>query len=238
MSTDRPDVTESPFTLEKGRMQIEASFAEYSRERRSPEGSDTTEETWSVAPFNLRVALTNDTEAQFIYEPLVRISTRSGGARERQTGLGDLTLRVKRNLIGNDGGAYAVGVMPFVTLPTSTHDVGVSKTVGGLILPFAFTLPHGWEMGAMTELDFVEGESSGYRSEWLNTITFGHELTKDVGVYLELTSTTARGPHAMTFDFGFTYAASEDLQFDIGCNVGLTRAADDLTLFTGFSRRW
>ena len=41
-----------------------------------------------------------------------------------------------------------------------------------------------------------------------------------------------------TFDFGFTYAITRDIQLDAGMNIGLTDAADDLNPFIGLSMRY
>ena len=38
-------------------------------------------------------------------------------------------------------------------------------------------------------------------------------------------------------DVGLTYGVTEDLQFDTGANFGITRAADDVNVFAGFSWR-
>ena len=38
--------------------------------------------------------------------------------------------------------------------------------------------------------------------------------------------------------FGVTYALTDDVQLDARANIGLTRAADDLNVFLGLSRRF
>src|SRR4051794_22151930 len=51
LATDRPDATESPFTVDAGHVQIELDLVNYTRNRL--DGVRTTE--WGVMPFNLRV---------------------------------------------------------------------------------------------------------------------------------------------------------------------------------------
>ena len=41
----------------------------------------------------------------------------------------------------------------------------------------------------------------------------------------------------MYFDTGVTHALSKDMQLDAGITVGLSRRADDLTVFAGLSFR-
>lgn len=239
MTTDRPDVTESPFTINPGHVQIESSFFEYTSDRRIPEGGETRTRDWNLAPTNLRIGLTPATEIGIIVEPWIIHRTDTSGRRERQSGVGDLTLRPKINFWGDDGGPTAFGLMPFIKFPTNSHGLGNKSVEGGVIVPFACSLSGGWDLGAMTEVDIIRNDNdTGYTSAWVNTITLGHDLTKKLGGYIELTSTAAEGPHAMTFDVGLTYAVNENLQFDAGLNLALTRAAADYTLFTGISRRF
>ena len=57
LTTDRPDATESPFTVEPGRVQVEVSAAQWTRDRHTPERDGLTSVTWNVAPFNVRIGL-------------------------------------------------------------------------------------------------------------------------------------------------------------------------------------
>lgn len=140
MQTDRPDVTESPFTIDVGHLQIESSFFEYSTDRRTPEGNQTRTEEWSFAPTNFRIGLTPTSEIGIIIEPVLSRRSETAGSPGRQTGVGDITIRGKFNFWGNDGGPSAFGLMPFVKVPTHSHGFGNRRVEGGLIVPFAYTL--------------------------------------------------------------------------------------------------
>jgi hypothetical protein len=100
----------------------------------------------------------------------------------------------------------------------------------------AFELGGGWEGAAMTkgELRYIGGD---YRFVWNNTITCGHDITEDVGGFLEFTSSTNNGPHVATFNTGLTKRLGKHTQLDAGVNFGLSRAAPDIGLFAGLSRR-
>ncbi len=39
-------------------------------------------------------------------------------------------------------------------------------------------------------------------------------------------------------DIGITYALRENVQLDCGCDIGITRAADDFNAFSGVSFRF
>ncbi|HEY0944397.1 MAG TPA: transporter [Opitutaceae bacterium] len=241
LTTDRPDATESPFTVEPGRFQIEASVAAYERDRHNPERDDTRVTMWNVAPVNVRIGLTPASEIQVVVDNYldVEVEQPSTGRRDRRRGFGDVTLRYKHNLWGNDGGTTALGLMPFVKLPTNTDDLGNNSLEGGVIVPFAAELPAGWGLGAMTEVDVIRDEvDDGYDAVWLNTATVGHDLTERLAGFLELALEVGPGKPALSFNTGLTYAVNADLQLDGGVNLGLTRAAPDLVLFVGCTSRF
>jgi hypothetical protein len=241
LSTDRPDATESPFTVEPGRVQLEASVVSYTRDRHQVDRDDGRVTIWNVAPVNVRIGLTAATELQVVVDNYfdVEVDHPESGFRRRDRGWGDVTLRFKRNLWGNDGGESGLGIMPFVKLPTGSSGLGNDAVEGGVLLPYATEMRGGWSFGAMTEVDVVRNdEDNGYDYVWLNTTTVGHELTDRWGVFFELAVEVGAGKPAATFNTGATYAVSDDIQLDAGVFIGLTRAAPDLTLFAGFTTRF
>jgi hypothetical protein len=236
MSTDRPDVTESPFTVPPGRWQVEADLVGFARDR--ADGFDV--RSWSAGDFNLRFGVSGSTEVGIFVAPWQRVITRApGGLRESVSGFGDMTLRGKVNFAGNEGASWGSGVIADLKLPTARRGLGNDAVEGALTLPVARELGGGWDFGAMTRLELRRRtEGRGYRAVSVNTATVGRELRPNWGSYIELTSETGDGPHVATFDVGLTYRMTANLQLDGGANIGLTRAADDLQLFTGFSRRF
>src|SRR5687768_12670676 len=65
LTTDRPDSTESPFTVDAGHVQIEMDFLTYGRTRL--DGARTVE--WEAAPFNLRWGVSANTELGVFVTP-------------------------------------------------------------------------------------------------------------------------------------------------------------------------
>lgn len=244
MSTDRPDLTESPYTVDAGHFQIEMDVVNYSHDRRNPDRAPVTVESVSFAAVNLKLGLCDRVDLQVLLEPYsrVRIHDRATGMVERHRGFGDITTRLKVNFWGNDGGKTALGMMPFVKLPSNQDGLGNNAMEGGIIFPFAAELPAGWGMGAMTEVDFLEdGDGRGHHAEFVNTITFGHDIVGDLAGYVEFFSavSTERGsPWVGSVNFGFTYGLTDDIQLDTGLNIGVTRSADDLNPFLGISWRY
>lgn len=238
LSTDRPDQTESPYTVDAGHWQLEMDFINYTFDR----AAGTRTETLNIAPINLKLGLTNSTDLQFIFDSYSRERVRNSGLTSTTRDWGDLTLRLKMNFWGNDGGDTAFALMPFVKLPLRLGDAGNDLVEGGLIVPFAISLPGDIGLGLMTELDwFTDDTGRNRRAAWLNTVTVSRDLTKKLGGYAELVAsiTNERGaPWVCQFDVGLTYAVTPNVQFDAGCNFGLTRSAPDLQPFLGLSVRY
>ena len=243
LSTDRPDQTEGPYTVDAGHLQIEMDFATCTYDHDTSGGGNVRTKDWSIAPVNLKLGLTNRTDLQLMIDPQVgsRTEDRVAGTVARAAGFGDVTTRLKVNFWGNDGGPTAFAVMPFVKWPLPASSVRNGETEGGVIFALGYGLPAGWSSTVMTEVDFVSDGAGGRDVEWINSITFSRDLTSRLGGYLELftsTSGTAGSSWQGQFDIGFTYALTGNTQLDLGCNVGATKAAPDLQLFTGVSRRF
>jgi hypothetical protein len=243
MSTDRPDKTESPYTVDAGHFQIEMDLVNYSYDKHNPRRDGTIVRTWGIAPVNLKVGLLNNLDLQLVLQPhtYVHTSDPAAGVSKRR-GFGDITTRVKWNLWGNDGGETAFALMPYLKLPTNQDQLGNRSVEGGLIAPLAVELPAGWGMVLMTQFDVVRNEaSSGYHPEFVNSVSFSHDLIGDLGGYVEFFSkvSTERGSAwEGTVDLGLTYALTKNVQLDAGINFGLTRAADDFNPFIGLSWRF
>jgi len=238
LSTDRPDQTESPYSVDAGHWQIEFDFANYTHD---DEGGVRTD-TLNVSPVNVKLGLTNSTDIQFVFDSYSRERVRAAGTTTTTRDWGDLTIRVKHNIWGNDGGDTAFAAMPFVKVPLQIGDAGNDLVEGGLILPLAVSLPRGWGMGLMTEFDLLADQTGNDRHlEWINTITFSHDITSQLGGYVEFVSVHSYengNDWIAQADLGLTYAINADTQLDAGCNFGVTREAPDVQPFLGLTLRY
>ncbi len=241
MATDRPDKTESPATVDAGHTQIEASLVDYTYDHKNSEGTDKRVDNFSVMPMNLKAGLLNNMDLQLVINPYIKEHSSGDGERETKRGFGDMQIRGKVNLWGNDHGSTAFAVMPFVKFPTNTDDLGNNAVEGGIILPLAVSLPADWNMGIMTEFDFNRNSKKDYYTNFINSITFGHTIVGDLNGYVEFFSSFNQEEDSKwigTVDTGLTYALSDDIQLDTGVNIGVTRSADDFKPFWGCSIRY
>jgi hypothetical protein len=245
MSTDRPDLTESPFTVDAGHYQVEMDFWNRTIDRSRDSGLDLRTIDTAYAPVNVKVGLTNSMDLQIVLEPYLETLTRNvatGAVLDKNHGVGDVTARLKINFWGNEGGGTALAIMPFIKLPTNSRGMGNNHVEGGVILPYSFSVFGGIDVGVMTEVDMERNSSdTGYNAVFVNTATAGIDLTDRIGMYTEIATSKSseQGARwAVSFDTGVTFAITPNVQLDAGINVGLTSAAPDLNPFVGLSFRF
>ncbi len=106
-NTDRPSKTDSPFTIDAGAFQIESDVANWTVDVENA----TRVRTWIIGNTNFKLGLTNWMDLQVF--PQFYVNTRTSGnavgTPVEQDGFGDTTVRLKINLLGNDGGKLVVG---------------------------------------------------------------------------------------------------------------------------------
>ena len=246
MSTDRPDKTESAYTVDAGHFQIEMDLLNYAHDREHSGGATATVDAFAIAPINFKVGLCNQADLQVVVETWNYVQTKVSASgfksSQHQRGFGDITTRLKYNFWGNDGGKTALAAMPFVKLPTNQDELGNNSVEGGLILPLAVELPKGFGLGMMTEFDFNRDSSGdGYHTDFVNTITVSHDIAGHLGGYVEffsLVRTEDNSEWVGTADLGLTYGLTDDIQLDGGVNIGVTDAAPDINPFIGVSFRF
>lgn len=243
MSTDRPDVTESPYTVDAGHFQLEMSFAEWSI-RNAGASSPRTRE-WSVAPFLAKAGLLDNVDLQIGIDPYAWIQTDNLSGDVVSQGFGDTTVRVKVNLYGNadtSEHAFAIAAMPALKIPTAHPGIGNDQFEFGMIIPAGLGLGHGWDLGAMAEFDLVQaGAADAYSVDFVHTATLGKEFTEALGAFVEYAG-VANFSHAERYraslNLGAWWQLTPDLKYDAGVRIGLTDAANAVEVFAGMSVRY
>ncbi len=240
LTPDRPDKTESPYTVDAGHFQLEMDFANYIHDQ--PDG--TTTKAWNVAPFNLKAGLCNNVGVQFVLDDYehVRTDDRGAGTSATQSGIGDITTRLKINLWGDDAGKTAFALLPFVKFPTSTDGLGNNAIEGGMIFPLSVKLPADFDLGLEAAFSCLRDVgNSNYHADFINSITLDHGLIGKLSGYLEFFSDISMEHYAGwigTVDTGLELLVMEKVQLDCGCNFGVTRAADNFNPFAGITVRF
>lgn len=241
--TDRPDLTEGPYTVDAGHWQFEMDLASFSLDRRGQDPTEREFQSLVLLDPTIKLGLLNNLDAELIATPLAWQRDQRVGVPTRQDwGTGDTLFRLKLNLWGNDDGASALGLLPYLKLPTNLHGFGNHFVEGGLIVPLTLKLPGEFELDAMTEFDALHNGTRGYHLNWVNSVALHRDLIKDkLNGYVEFFGSVSREPHSgpvETADVGLLYLLAPNVQLDCGINFGLTRAAVDYNPFVGLSFRF
>ncbi len=241
--TDRPTKSTGPCTVDAGHWQIESDLFNVTLDHSG--GLDTT--TWLVTNPTLKLGLTNTLDAEFNIAPyeIVTVRDRATGASSRTTGVGDLFARLKWNLLGDDGGAVAVALSPFLKLPTASHGLGNGVVEGGLIAPVNINLPASWSLTIDPEVDLLENAAGdGRHGNISGLLSFSRPVSKQVTVSAELWSDVDYDPVATrtqySGDLGVAWipTAQPNLQLDCGVNFGLNRQTPAAQIYAGISHRF
>lgn len=243
LSTDRPDRTETPFTVDRGHVQAEVELFRWLYDESRQRGETRTTEEWGPGAMLFKFGLTRSLDLEAGLEPWIerRVTTTSGADTSTHTrsGPGDLTLRAKTCLWGNDSDTSALAILPFLTLPDLSDDPALDRLEGGLLLPFWIGLPHHLELGLGTGAAWVgDAGGTGHHPEVVNSISLGAPLAPRLTGYVELwTLLDPDHPDDWqgTFDFGVNWWLSDTLKLDLGLNLGVTESAPDWNPFLGLS---
>jgi hypothetical protein len=233
LSTDRPDVTESAYTVDAGHVQVEMSLIEFTHD---DDGGDF--DQFTIAPSNIKVGLTNNIDVQLVLEPYIHQRFDDDNA----DGFGATQLRMKFNLFGNDQGDVALAVMPFVQFPTAEDDIGGGDHLeGGVIFPFTMPLPAEFTLSMMAEIDALRNDADDdYGLALVHTLSVGHAIAGELSGYVEYVGVAnyeLDEGYVATAGCGLTYLLREDVQLDSAVYFGISEAADDFSALLGLSFR-
>lgn len=239
---DRPSKGTGACTVDKGHLQLEADIFDGTWDRHGGVSDD------SFVWFNptLKYGLTDNLDIEVNLPPLVRQTSRdrATGSTARAAGIGDLTFAAKANLTGN-GPGWNLALLPFVKAPVAHAPIGNGAWEGGLLVPIAGPLPHGWSLDLTPEADVVEDAAGGGRHALVaGSLGLSHGLGAGVSGTVEVWSQADFDPAGTTRQYSFDLALAwvpthqPNLQLDGGVNLGLNRDTPDVEAYVGISRRF
>lgn len=226
METDRPDVTESPFTVDAGHFQFETDLVRLIRE--TSESKHT--HTLLINQFNLKIGLTGSTAIQIGFQTYGRQEEKepASGSKTTQDGYGDMNIRIKQNLIGNDHGNFVLALLPYVKFPTSKYEDD-SRFEGGLIVPMLYKFPGEWKLGFQVEADRLKDKDQhAMHTEFLQSLTVSHPLLKDIEGIAETYYTYDFKAHQFSnfINAAVQMEVAKDFKLDAGLNYGIQHTAE------------
>lgn len=234
----------SPWTVNPGHVQLESYAIQYAHDKDDAGRGTTTREAWVFGPVTLKVGVLTNCDLEITATPFTRVRTKAEVPRRTtvQRGFGDVYTGVKYNVVGNDGGSFALAVLPFVKFPTSDDDLGNEHWEGGVVIPLGIELPSGWWLMLSPEVDVSHDLfSAGYHADFANTTYLCHRIADRLSGYIDFYSWVSTERHTRMIgivDFGLTLAATSNVQVDAGLSVAVTKWGDDVNPYVGLSVRY
>jgi len=235
---ERPDGAFGGRTLAPRTVQLEGGAAEWSRDRDG--GLRVT--TWTLGATTVRAGVRDRVELQVAHDGWIDERTRDTvtATTARARGWGDVTLRAKVNLHGNDDGDVAAwAVLPAVKLPTADAAIGNGAVEGGVAALFEAPLGELWTVEAFAELAAVRNAAdTAHRAACVCGAVFTRGLSERWEGFFEAELATGEGRAAAVLGAGLSVALGARTLIEAGARVGATRAADDLAFFAGWAHRF
>lgn len=209
---DRPDVTESPQTVDAGHFQFEGDVVKWTK--RTQGTSPRTINFWNGL---YKMGLTKNWDIHLGYE-LYNIDQDSEG-KKVDDGAGAFTVRLKRNFWGNEGDTKtALGAIPYVTF----FDDAVQYGVG---FPFSCSINDNLSWGGQPQIDFVPNEEGGHDLSFFQTVVLGGTIIGNLDFYAEAVVFVTKANNQFLTNGGLIYNITPNLKVDVATNIGLNRPA-------------
>ncbi|MBW3624064.1 MAG: transporter [Armatimonadetes bacterium] len=229
--TDRPDFTESPQSVPKGRLQLEGGYT-FTRTGAVKQHD--------VGELLLRVGTGARSELRLGFSSYSWLESPGGDA----SGFQDTSLGVKFYLAeGSEAFDFArpsIGLILETSLPTGNDVFGEDALQPEAKLLFGWDLNERWSMASNLNygLPVENGERFG---QFSGSLTFGLSLNEKLGSYFEyfgFVPGSEGGPNAHYVNTGLTYLVHNDLQLDFRVGKGLNGIGNDYFIGAGAARRW
>ena len=238
---DRPAQATLPCTVDMGHLQLETDFYSATYDR---VGGAVTDTSLFTNP-TLKLGVANRTDLEINISPYETVRTHNSSTEESHTlsGLGDLTLSLKQNFYGDYRGPLALAVEPFITAPTGRAGIGDGGWEGGIILPVAAGLGKSIVLNLTPQLRVARNASgSGVHLAPVEIVNVAWSLPANLTLSTELYAREDQDPAGVTTqcsgDLGLSLGLKNDLELDVGVNIGLNPQTPAAQGYVGFAKRF
>lgn len=234
---DRPGITESPYSVDAGHFQYETDGLRLlTRREGSTHGRD-----WYVNHALTKIGLSNRTDLQLgldSYTDTRNYDDADPGQTQEHRGLGDMTLRLKHTLVGDDNSRWALGLIGYVTLPTGGPR-GDGAVEYGAVLPVVYQLTKPWSVGGQVAAQvYWDRDTEAHFLQLTPTFTTDYQLSPLVQVFAELVGyrDVRQAAWRSSINTGAQLDLSDNVQLDFGTHLPITNSVDR-EYFLGLSFR-
>lgn len=233
--TDRPDTAESSLVVGKYRLQVETSFGFGHND-----DAGVMNRTYNF-PTLVRFGVLPWLELRAEGE-VAQIQKQEGQPPER--GFTDIAAGFKTHLLDNEGWVPSMGVLFHIGTPAGNDNFSSNTFEPMLKWLNDWSLPADFALGTNIGFDVPARNPAGEKyARFLYAVTTGHPvsfISDQLNAFVELQGifpTDSSDPAEHTFDSGFTFLVTNDIQLDTFVQIGLTEGATDITTGLGFSWR-
>jgi hypothetical protein len=248
MDTDRPNVTNTPHTIDAGHLQIETGIIDYSYFRDRSASNNIREDDFSFGQFNLRLGVLNNLELNAVVNAYDRADSHdyAAGTSLHTGSFGDTTIGGKLNLWGDESGdstwETALAIQPQFKFPTSRDNVGNGRFEFSVAAPFLMNLPADFHLGLQPGVSYERNSAdTGYVTGFPTSISLDRVVVGKLDVYLEYACDPTTERHVKmteTLNIGGTYPLTDNIVLDGGVNFGLNSASTTIEAVAGISVRF
>ncbi len=234
--TDRPDATESPFTVAPGVIQIETGGF-YTSFEDMVEGNTVKQEVLGYNTTLVRIGVLDNVELRLGWN-FEEGRTTVNGTRlmDMTSGFSPLLAGAKVNITQENGWLPTIALLGHLYLPLSAGEDYKPDTTGA---DFRFSFAH--TLSESSSLGYNIGAQWGDDSPevaYTYTLSYGLSISDRIGMYAELYGDLPENNSANHFwDAGITYLVCPDFQLDATVGTSITEG-QDLLLSAGFSYRF
>lgn len=241
LCADRPGLGTPACTVDKGRVVVELGLGDWTREQDTASRTDMIQ----TGDMLVRLGLAEHLEVQVGWTAYGHVRTRDrlSGAIEKEDGVGDVRVALRRNLSNPDGAGFSVALMPYASVPTGGSAIGDGDWGAGLLLPVSFDIGHGLSLEWVPEIDAaVDEDRSGRHVAYGSVAGLGFDLSDSLSGTVEASLIRDDDPSGHVTEalagLSFGWQPSADMQFDIGVNAGLNADSPDGEVYFGLVRRF
>lgn len=230
--TDRPDATESAYTVGLGNFQLETGGI-----YQTNHDNGINEKNYTLNTSLLRYGLSQNFELRLGWDYVYNTIQAQPNIDDSLKGFNPFLIGFKTDITNENGLIPQIALLGHLYLPfTASNDFKPDSTGIEFIFSFDHTLTNNsgfsYNLGAGIEPGTNE-------ISYLYTMAYGYDITDSIGFYAELYGNFPENSSAVhNWDAGFTYLPNNNLQFDLTVGTGISSNATDLLFSTGLSYRF
>lgn len=231
MSTDRPDKTESPFTVPMSSVQIEMGFT-YQLMKYFNGVSDVEIENFMAGSTLIRYGINDFAELRFGGE-FFSSQTTQNSIKTKVNGIKDLMLGAKINIRKDEELLSNVGIIAQAILPFGNEKLRPNKFAPKILVAVDQTITNDFSLAVNFGLE-NNGNNDDIYHPYSGSLSY--QFDNRLGAFVEVFGTALKGEEpSNNIDCGITYLLKKNIQMDFVIGTTLMSGVTDFFGGFGFS---